>query len=109
MTRTLPLETRQAIRAHFRLVCCAVKQRGMLGDVAGDVEAGELNGASIIKTYRCHPCVFDLLEHVTVDVLTKEAKPLSQTPFFALTFDSCTDRSKKKEEMLYARYPSPNR
>ena len=35
----------------------------------------------------------------------EEAKLLSQAPLFALTCDSCTDRSAKKEEMLYARYP----
>ena len=108
MTHTLPLETRQAIRALFRLVYHAVKRRGMLRDVAGDAEAGELNGASIIKTHRCHPSAIEIREHVAVDVRTEEAKPLFQAPYFALTSDSCTDRSTKKEEMLYVRYPLPN-
>ena len=46
VTHTLPLELEpQAIRALFRVVYGAVKRRGMLGDVAGDTEAGELNGA----------------------------------------------------------------
>ena len=108
MTHTLPLETRPAIRALFRLVYHAVKRRGMLRDVAGDAEAGELNGASIIKTHRCHPSAIEILEHVAADVRTEEAKPLFQAPYFALTSDSCTDRSTKKEEMLYVRYPLPN-
>ena len=48
------------------------------------------------------------LGHVAADVPTEEAKPLSQAPYFALALDSCTDRSAKKEEMLYVRYPLPN-
>ena len=70
--------------------------------------AAELNGASIIKTHRCHPSAIEILEHVAADVCTEEAKPLSQAPYFALTSDSCTDRSAKKEAMLYVRYSLPN-
>ena len=71
-------------------------------------EAGELNGASIIKTHHCHPSAIEILEHVAVDVCTEEAKILSPAPYFALTSDSCTDRLAKKEEMLFVRYSLPN-
>ena len=71
-------------------------------------EAGEFNGASIIKTHCCHPSAIEILEHFAADVCTKEAKPFSQAPYFALTLDSCTDQSAKKEEMLYVRYSLPN-
>ena len=60
-------------------------------------EAGELNGASIIETHRCHPSAIEILE----------AKPLSQAPY-SLTSDFCTDRLAKKEDMPYVRYPLPN-
>ena len=79
----------------------------MLRDVVGDAEAVELNGASIINTYRCILSVIGILEHVAADVRIEEATPFSQALFFALTSDSCTDRSTKKEEMLYVRYPLP--
>ena len=101
----LPLETKQAIRALFCLVYCAVKRRGMLRDVAQDAEGAEVSGARIIRTYRYHPSIFGILEHVATDVRTEKAKPLSQASFFPVTSDFCTDRSTKKEEMLYVRYP----
>ena len=104
MTHTLP----QAIWVLFRLVYHAVKRHGMLRDVAEDAKAAELNGARIIKTHRCHSSAIDILEHVAADVPTEEAKPLSQAPYFALTSNSCTDQSVKKEEMLYVPYPLPN-
>ena len=91
---------RQPIRVLFHLAHRAVKQRGMLCDVARDVEASALNGASIIWTYCCHLPVFGILEHVATDLRPEEANPLSQAAFFALTSDSCTDWSTKKEEML---------
>ena len=47
-------------------------------------------------------------KNVAADVRTEEAKLLFQAPYFALTSDSCTDWSTKKEEMLYVRYPLPN-
>ena len=100
VTYTLPLETMHAIRALFYLVSHR-EMAPTLPDVARDVEAGEMNGASIINTYRCHPSIFDILEHVAADVCTKEAKPLSQVPLLALNSDGCTDWSTKDRDMWY--------
>ena len=58
----------------------------MLRDVTGDAEAAELNGASIINTYRCPVSVIGILQHVAADVRTEGAKAFSPAPPFALTF-----------------------
>ena len=71
-------------------------------------EASELNGASIIKTHRYHPSAIEILGYVAVDVCTAEAKPLSPAPYFPLTWDCCTDRLAKTEEVVYVQYSLPN-
>ena len=108
MTHTLPMPTRQALRAHFRLVYRIVKRCGMFRDMPGDAEASSLNGVHLLQAYRGNAAVAEIVQHVAADVRTGDAQPLLQAPYFALTSDSCTDRSAKKEELLYVRFPEAN-
>ena len=85
VTHTLLLHTRQAIRALFRVVYRTAKRRGMLRDVVGDAEAVELNGASIINTYRSLVSVIGILEHVAVDVRRRGGHNVLPSPPFLLS------------------------
>ena len=77
----------------------------MLRDVAGDAEAATLNGVDVIEAYRCHRAVAKILQHIAMDVRIWDAQPVTQAPYLALTSDSCTDKSAKKEELMYSRFP----
>ena len=83
--------------------------RVWLRDVAGDAEAATLNGVHLIEAYRCHRAVAEILQHIAMDVRIGDAQPVTQAPYLALTFESCTDRSAKKEELLYLRFPQGNK
>ena len=109
MTNTLPMEQREALRAHFRLIYRVVKHLGMLRDVVGDAEAATLNGVNLIEAYRCHRAVAEILQHIAMDVRIGDAQPITQAPYLALTSDSCTDRSAKKEELMYLRFVQGNK
>ena len=99
------MEQREALRAHFRPIYRDVKRLGMLRDVAGDAEAATLNGVNLIEAYRCHRAVTGILQHIAMDVRIGDAQPVTQAPYLALTSDSCTDRSAKKAELMYLRFP----
>ena len=77
VTHTLPKEQREALRAHFRLIYCAVKRLGMLRDVAGDAEATTLNGVNLIEAYSCHRAVAKILQHIAMDVRIGDAQPIT--------------------------------
>ena len=62
VTNTLPMEQREALRAHFHLIYRVVKHLGMLRDVAEDAEAATLNGVNLIEAYRCHRAVVEILQ-----------------------------------------------
>ena len=109
VTHTLPMEQREALRAHFRLIYRVVKHFGMLRDVAGGVEAATLNGVNLIEAYRCHHAVAEILQHIAIDVRIGDAQPVMEAPYLAMTSDSCTDRSAKKEELMYLRFPQGNK
>ena len=109
VTHTLPMEQREALWAHFRLIYRIVKHLGMLWDVAGDAEAATLNGVNMIEEYRCHRVGAEILQHIAMDVRIGDAQSVTQAPCLALTSDSCTDRSTKKEELMYLRFPQGNK
>ena len=73
----------------------------MLHDVAGDAEATTLSSVNRFEAYCCHWVVAETLQQVAMDVRISDAQPLMQAPYFALMFDSGTDKSVKKEELLY--------
>ena len=77
VTHTLPMEQREALRAHFRLIYRGVKHLGMLRDVAGDTEAATLNGLNLIEAYRCHRAVAQSLQHIAMDVRIGDAQPVT--------------------------------
>ena len=109
VTHTLAMVQRHALRAHFRLIYRAMKRLGMLRDVAGDAEAATLNGVHLIEAYRCHWAVAETLQHIAMDVRIGDAQPITQAPYFALTSDSRMDRSAKREELMYLRFPQGNK
>ena len=109
MTHTLPMEQREALQAHFRVIYRIVKHLRMLWDVAGDAETAILNGVNVIEAYRCHRAVAEILQHIAMDVRIGDAQPVTQAPYLALASDSWTDRSAKKEELMYLRFPQGNK
>ena len=109
VTHTLPMEQREALRAHFRVMYRVVKHLGMLRDVAWDAEAATLNGVNLIEAYRCHRGVAEILQHIAMDVRIGDAQPVTQAPYLALTSDSCTDWSAKGEELMCLGFPQGNR
>ena len=51
----------------------------------------------------------DILQHIAMDVRIGDAQLVTQAPYLALTSDSCTDRSAKKKELMYVRFPQGNK
>ena len=104
VTHTLPVEQREALWAHFRLIYRVVKHLGMLRDVAGDAEAATLNGVNLIEAYHCHQSVAEILQHIAMDVRIGDAQAVTHAPYVALASDSCTDRSAKTGELMHLRF-----
>ena len=109
VTHTLPMEQREALQAHFRVIYSVVKHLGMLRDASGDAEATIWNGVNLIEAYRYHRAVAEILQHIAMDVRIGDAQSVTQAPYLALTSNSCTDRSAKKEELMYLRFAKGNK
>ena len=64
---------------------------------------------NVIEAYRCHRVVAEFLQHIAMDVRIGDAQLVTQAPYLALTSDSYTDRSAKKEQLMYLRFPQGNK
>ena len=62
-----------------------------------------------MQLVHCCLAVAEILQHIAMDVRIGDAQPVTQAPYLALTSDSCTDRSAKKEEVMYLRFAQGNK
>ena len=101
--QTLPPHVLDGILALFRTVYRIVQRFGPLPHLEGDAELVALNKGTITPSIHSRPSGVEILRFIAEPFRAAHGENVKNCQFFALASGSCTDRSSKKEELLYVR------
>ena len=87
----------------FRTVYRLVQSYEPMTNLEGNSELVALNGGHILPSYRSRVSGAEILRFIVHPLGASQGAIVTECESFAIASDSCTDRSSKKEELLYVR------
>ena len=97
----LPEPVRTASPGLFQLVYRVAKRGSPPAHIPGDAEAVRLAGGTVTPSYRSHHSVATITHAIAAPIRSVEGEAVEGSNFSALAYDSSTDRSANKEELVY--------